>query len=48
MIALIICILGLIVYAISAGRNATAAEIGRIAFAMGLLAWLLTGARVPV
>jgi hypothetical protein len=48
MIALIICIIGLIAFAIANGRNSTVARIGEIMFFAGLLAWLLAGARVPV
>jgi Na+/phosphate symporter len=38
-LALLVCIVGLVVYAIS--TNAKAAEIGRICFFTGLLAFLL-------
>ncbi|HSE25710.1 MAG TPA: hypothetical protein VLB68_28855 [Pyrinomonadaceae bacterium] len=47
-IAWVVCLVGLVLY-IAATQfkepNATAAEIGRIMFAMGLLAGLLTGTR---
>ena len=41
-LSLIIAVIGLLIYALSS--NAKVAELGRIAFFAGLLAWLLTGA----
>ncbi len=38
-ISLAVCIVGLLIYALS--NNPKLPEVGRIMFAMGLLAWLL-------
>lgn len=38
-LSLLVCVIGLLVYALS--TNAKVGEIGRIAFAVGLLAFLL-------
>jgi hypothetical protein len=43
---LLIAIVGLLVYALS--NNAKVAEIGRISYFAGLLAFLLTGAHVAL
>lgn len=44
-IPLLICLIGLILYCITANfenlRNAWFADVGRLMFAFGLLAWLL-------
>lgn len=46
-LALIVCVLGVLLYALSA--NAKVQEIGRLAFFAGLLAFLLdVGGRVPL
>jgi Na+/phosphate symporter len=41
-LSLLVCVIGLIIYAIS--NNAKVAELGRIAYFAGLLAFLLQGA----
>ena len=42
MIALLVCVVGLLVFALSA--NAKVAELGKLGFFAGLLAFLLMGA----
>lgn len=39
-LSVLVCVIGMLVYALSA--NPKVAELGRISFAMGLLAFLLT------
>lgn len=42
LLSLLVAIIGLLMYALAADGNAKVKEIGRIMFAMGLLAFLLT------
>lgn len=46
-LSLLVCLLGLIIYFICLGlTKGTAGEIGKIMFAFGLLAFLLSGAQL--
>jgi hypothetical protein len=40
-LSLIVCIIGLVVYLIASPQHAKAAELGRLSFWVGLLAFLL-------
>lgn len=44
LLSLLVCVIGLLVYALSA--NAKVAELGRIGFAFGLLAFLIQADKV--